>query len=226
MARSSEEKKEMIIKNFLDLVRDHGINRVTLNDVAEKSGLTKSALYYYFDSKETLLVEGFDFFNDKIKNIFIPLVEKADTPVEIIKTYIDFNIKVHTGEYEEFRHMMEMTTEVFYEIQRYIFNSPEIAKKILQHRDTELWWINSIIAEYIGENPEDDRTKKIALVFAAHLHSYIHISCQMSKQMKNLSTTYSILTDFPWKIDNVTNEDICTFLIGGINNLYKLLFNK
>jgi AcrR family transcriptional regulator len=226
MARSSEEKREMIIKNFLDLVRDHGINRVTLNDVSEKSGLTKSALYYYFESKEALLVEGFDFFNDKIKDIFFPLIEKAETPIDVIKTYIDFNIKVHTGEYEEFRHMMEMTTEVFYEIQRYIFNSPDVAKKILQYRDTELGWMNSVIAEYIGESPEDDRTKKITLVFAAHLHSYIHISCQMSKQMKNLSTTYSILTDFPWKIDNVTNEDIYTFLIGGINNLYKQLYNR
>ena len=64
MKISTEEKKEMIIQNFVSLLQQYGIEKVTLNDVAEKSGLTKSALYYYFDSKEhhkgCLLPEGRD----------------------------------------------------------------------------------------------------------------------------------------------------------------------
>ncbi len=224
-ARSSEEKKEMIITNFLDLVKQHGINRVTLNDVAERSGLTKSALYYYFDSKETLLVEGFELFSTKLKDRFIPLIKDIDEPLDILMIYIDFHLKVHSGEYEDFRHMMQMTTEVFYEIQRYIFNTPEIAKKILEFRDNELNWINNVIASYINESPEDERTKKISLLFASFFHSYVNVSCRMTEHLNNLSG-YSILTDFPWRIDNIKNEDVCKYLIGGINDLYKLLFNK
>ena len=59
MKISTEEKKAMIIQNFVSLLKQYGIEKVTLNDVAEKSGLTKSALYYYFDSKETLMLASF-----------------------------------------------------------------------------------------------------------------------------------------------------------------------
>ncbi|MBR6243963.1 TetR family transcriptional regulator, partial [bacterium] len=45
MKISTEQKKEIILRNFVSLMQQYGIEKVTLNDVAEKSGLTKSALY-------------------------------------------------------------------------------------------------------------------------------------------------------------------------------------
>ena len=56
MKISTEQKKEIILRNFVSLMQQYGIEKVTLNDVAEKSGLTKSALYYYFNSKEALII--------------------------------------------------------------------------------------------------------------------------------------------------------------------------
>jgi len=224
MARTSEEKKEMIIMNFVSLVQQHGISRVTLNDVAEKSGLTKSALYYYFESKEALLIEGFEHFNKKIQEKLIPLIEKAETPKDILFIYCDFNLKVFFGGYEEFKPLMEISTEVFFEIQKYMFNSPDIAKKILSHRDTELNWLNGVMAQYIGENPEDDRTKKITLMFAGFLHSFVGMTSNITKQAKAIES-YSIISDFPWRIDNIDNQDIFEFLTGGVNKLKTRLFN-
>lgn len=224
MARTSEEKKEMIIMNFVSLVQQHGISRVALNDVAEKSGLTKSALYYYFDSKEALLIEGFEHFNKKINEKLAPLIENAKTPKEILFIYCDFNLKVFFGGYEEFKPLMEISTEVFFEIQKYMFNSPDIAKKIISHRDTELNLLNSIMAEYIGENPEDERTRKITLMFAGFLHSFVGMTSNITKQAKALET-YSIISDFPWRIDNIDNNDIFEFLIGGVDRLKLRLFN-
>jgi AcrR family transcriptional regulator len=222
-ARTSEEKKEMIIMNFVSLIQEHGINRITLSDVAEKSGLTKSALYYYFDSKEALLIEGFDHFNKKLNEKFAPLVEKAKTPKDILFLYSDFHLKVFFGGYEEFRTFMEISTEVFYEIQKYIFNSPDIAKKILSHRDTELNWLNSIMARYLEQDPEDDRTKKITLMYAGFLHSFVSLTSQVTKQSKALES-FSIISEFPWRLDNIENKDIFSFLIGGIDRLKEKLF--
>ena len=224
MARTSEEKKEMIIMNFVSLVQQHGISRVTLNDVAEKSGLTKSALYYYFDSKEALLIEGFEHFNKKITEKLAPLIENAKTPEEILFIYCDFNLKVFFGGYEEFKPLMEISTEVFFEIQKYMFNSPDIAKKIISHRDTELNWLNGVMAQYIGEDPEDDRTKKITLMFAGFLHSFVGMTSNITKQAKAIES-YSIISDFPWRLDNIDNQDIFEFLTGGVNKLKIRLFN-
>ena len=224
MARTSEEKKRMIIKNFVSLIQQHGISKVTLNDVAEKSGLTKSALYYYFESKEALLIEGFEYFNKNIYEKITPLIEKAKSPKDVLFVYCDFNLKIFFGSYEEFKPLMEISTEVFYEIQKYIFNSPDIAKKILSHRDSELHSLNETVASYIGEDSGDERTKKITLMFAGFFHSYIAISSNISKQAKTLES-YSIVSEFPWRLDNIENNDVFLFLIGGIDKLHDKLFN-
>ena len=222
-ARSSEEKKEMIIMNFVSLVQEHGISKVTLSEVAERSGLTKSALYYYFDSKEALLIEGFDHFNSKLNKIFTPLIKKAKSPKDILLLYSDFNLNVHFGKYDEFKSFMEISSEVFYEIQKYVFNTPEIAKKILSHRDTELSWLNGVMAEYLNKDPEDDRTKKITLMFAGFLHAFVALSAKVTKKNRELKS-YTIISEFPWRMDNIENDDIARFLLGGIDRLNKKLF--
>ncbi|HSA34526.1 MAG TPA: helix-turn-helix domain-containing protein [bacterium] len=219
------DKKELILNGFIKLVGEYGINRVTLNDVAERSGLTKSALYYYFESKEALLVEGFELFNTKLKEKIGPLVAQAKSPREVLWVYCDFNLKVFFGGYEEFRPLMEISTEVFYEIQKYMFNSPDIARKILSHRDTELHWLNSVMAQYLGESPDDDRTKKITLMYAGFLHSFVTMSTGIAKQAKALES-YSIISQFPWRLDNIAHDDIFEFLIGGVDGMKKKLYGR
>lgn len=217
------DKKELILNGFIKLVGEYGINRVTLNDVAERSGLTKSALYYYFESKEALLAEGFELFNVKLKEKIGPLIAQAKNPREVLSVYCDFNLKVFFGGYEEFRPLMEISTEVFYEMQKYMFNSPDIARKILSHRDSELNWLNGVMAEYLGESPDDDRTRKITLMYAAFLHSFVTMSAGIAKQSKVLES-YSIISQFPWRLDNIDHDDIFEFLIGGVDDLKKKLF--
>ena len=219
------DKREFILDNFIKLVGEYGINRVTLSDVAERSGLTKSALYYYFGSKEALLVEGFELFNHKLREKLDPLVQNAKNPREVLLVYCDFNLKVFFGGYEEFRPLMELSTEVFYEIQKYMFNSPDIAKRVLSHRDSELNWLNGVIAQYIGESPDDDRTRKITIMYAAFLHSFVTMSAGIAKQSKALES-YSLISQFPWRLDNIDHDDIFEFLIGGVDDLKKKLFGK
>ena len=90
MKISTEEKKAMIIQNFVSLLKQYGIEKVTLNDVAEKSGLTKSALYYYFDSKETLMLASFKKYRAMMLERLDSTIKKAKNPKETIKLYCDF----------------------------------------------------------------------------------------------------------------------------------------
>lgn len=133
-------------------------------------------------------------------------------------------MKIFFRDYEEFKPLMDISTEVFYDIQKFVFNSPDIAKKILSHRDSELHFLNETIADYIGEDCEDERTKKIALLFAGYFHSFISMASNIIKQKKTFES-YSIVSEFPWKLDNIDNNDVFLFLIGGIDRLHDKLFN-
>lgn len=52
-----EERREAILKAALTAFSDLGYTQATLNDVADRLGVTKGCLYHYFESKEQLLVE-------------------------------------------------------------------------------------------------------------------------------------------------------------------------
>jgi AcrR family transcriptional regulator len=52
-----EERREAILNAALSAFSDLGYTQATLNDVADRLGVTKGCLYHYFDSKENLLLE-------------------------------------------------------------------------------------------------------------------------------------------------------------------------
>ncbi|HEU5303221.1 MAG TPA: TetR/AcrR family transcriptional regulator [Gemmatimonadales bacterium] len=52
-----EERREAIMGAALSAFSDLGYTQATLNDVADRLGVTKGCLYHYFESKEKLLVE-------------------------------------------------------------------------------------------------------------------------------------------------------------------------
>jgi AcrR family transcriptional regulator len=52
-----EERREAILEAALSVFSDLGYTQATLNDVADRVGVTKGCLYHYFESKERLLLE-------------------------------------------------------------------------------------------------------------------------------------------------------------------------
>jgi AcrR family transcriptional regulator len=50
----SEATRRRIIDAAVDLITEHGYPAVGLGDIIERAALTKGALYYHFDSKESL----------------------------------------------------------------------------------------------------------------------------------------------------------------------------
>ena len=50
-----DETKEKIISASVELIINNGFSKFTLSNVAQKVGITKAAIYWYFSSKEELL---------------------------------------------------------------------------------------------------------------------------------------------------------------------------
>jgi AcrR family transcriptional regulator len=51
-----EERRAEVLQAALEVFGEMGFERATLQDVAERAGVTKGALYHYFDSKDELFL--------------------------------------------------------------------------------------------------------------------------------------------------------------------------
>ena len=63
--KKSEQTRKHILDTALDLFRTHGFDPVTMRDIAKKSGSALGAAYYYFPSKESLVVAYYQTVQDE-----------------------------------------------------------------------------------------------------------------------------------------------------------------
>jgi len=56
VGKKSEETKRKILNAALELFREKGFEQTTMRDIAEKAGMSLGAAYYYFNSKEKLVL--------------------------------------------------------------------------------------------------------------------------------------------------------------------------
>jgi len=54
--REKEERKALILRNAKELILEHGVDSLNMQEVADKSELSKATLYLYFESKESILL--------------------------------------------------------------------------------------------------------------------------------------------------------------------------
>lgn len=57
MARPGEKTKEIIFQKALSLIQENGYDNVTLAHICKAAGIAKNTFYYYFDSKDEILIE-------------------------------------------------------------------------------------------------------------------------------------------------------------------------
>jgi len=60
-----EQARERIIEYALKVFSERGYYRTRINDIAAELGVSKGAIYQYFDSKEQLLIEALKFHGEK-----------------------------------------------------------------------------------------------------------------------------------------------------------------
>jgi AcrR family transcriptional regulator len=74
------DTRQRILDVALDLFTEHGYDGTSLREIAEKLGITKAALYYYFPSKEDIFLALHMRLHDFGKNAFIRI---GDQPVTL-----------------------------------------------------------------------------------------------------------------------------------------------
>ena len=65
----SEERKTQILDAAMDTFSEMGFHKARMSDIAETSGLSKGSLYWYFDSKNSIILSLLD-------RVFVPEIKE------------------------------------------------------------------------------------------------------------------------------------------------------
>lgn len=94
-----EARREEILEVAAQLFASRGYPATTLDDIAERMGFTKPAIYYYFSSKEEMLVEIFEQIMERYASGARTIAESPDAPAirfrRLFENHID-QVVTHT----------------------------------------------------------------------------------------------------------------------------------
>lgn len=89
MGKSSKEK---ILNNALELFTEHSYREVTIEQIADNSGVSKGAVFHYFDSKYELALECLYSELQEFSSQIYSQLEGAEKPEEKLKLIIDITV--------------------------------------------------------------------------------------------------------------------------------------
>lgn len=73
----SEERKSQILDAAMETFTEKGFHKTRMSDIAESSGLSKGSLYWYFDSKDAIILKLIDrVFEFEIKDLTALLTDE------------------------------------------------------------------------------------------------------------------------------------------------------
>jgi len=69
--KKSEETRNRILEAALEVFRERGFERATMREIATAAGVAAGAAYYYFESKEAIVMA----FYERSQSEMMPLIE-------------------------------------------------------------------------------------------------------------------------------------------------------
>jgi AcrR family transcriptional regulator len=85
----SEERKSQILNAAMETFSELGFHKARMSDIAETSGLSKGSLYWYFDSKDSIILNLLEkFFEPELKDLRALLTDNRSAE-DRLEIYVD-----------------------------------------------------------------------------------------------------------------------------------------
>ncbi|HBX68317.1 MAG TPA: hypothetical protein DEH25_02725 [Chloroflexi bacterium] len=97
----SEERKDQILDAATDVFADKGFSEARMDDIVKESGLSKGTLYWYFKSKDEIILSIFDRMFTREFQELAKLVDMPGTATARLMHFTDLAI-------EDVRHMLRL----------------------------------------------------------------------------------------------------------------------
>ncbi|MFL7892660.1 MAG: TetR/AcrR family transcriptional regulator [Anaerolineales bacterium] len=154
----SEERKNQILAAATRVFTMHGFTGARMDDIVEESGLSKGALYWYFDSKDAIIIGILDQIFDSETTQLREILEAEDSATKKIELFVEMSIK----DLEKMKPLMP----IFFDFWSLSVRNPNIKQAIKRYYQNFLDLLTPIIEEGIesGEfSPMDPAEAAVAL---------------------------------------------------------------
>jgi AcrR family transcriptional regulator len=132
------KRRAQILRAALEAVREHGYHATTLDDIAERLGIRKTALYHYFPDKDSLLFECHRESLAELDRLMAESARCCSSPAERLAFLIREHVRVMTDTLEGSPLAFEVTAL-----------SPERRRTIAPARDRYERLLRDLITEGI-----------------------------------------------------------------------------
>lgn len=92
--RERDLKKDAVLRTAASLFVERGFHRTTISDVANRLGLTKPAVYHYFESKDQILLECYRRGGEMINAALDEAENKTETGYGRVASFISSFVRV------------------------------------------------------------------------------------------------------------------------------------
>jgi AcrR family transcriptional regulator len=89
----AEETRERILDSALDLFRKKGFDETTMRDIAAEAGVATGAAYYYFRSKEELVMAFYVRTADEARRLWPEIIGRSRDLEKRLRAIIDFKFE-------------------------------------------------------------------------------------------------------------------------------------
>ena len=159
MIQRKIEKKSLLIRAAREVLGRYGFKKTTLDDIAEKAGMAKTSIYYYFKSKKGILIAVAQMELTKMMDTMRDAVENATTPEKklrgLVRARYNYLQEIKSTPGLNLEKLQEMTSMVRSERERFLGAEIELIKEVIldgvrknvfEVKDPELFALISISA--------------------------------------------------------------------------------
>ncbi|MDM8527312.1 TetR/AcrR family transcriptional regulator [Anaerolineales bacterium HSG24] len=193
--------KQQILKVALELFIQHGYERTSLTDVAERIGITKPAIYYHYKSKEQLYVAVLNQFLDYFEEYFLHFAQNPASTKETVQQMFNSLAETHNIMSTVSGQSVDYDTEVsYYTLMLEGINTcPEMRPRMAEVSTRMINLMSSIVKQ--GQEAGEVRADVDPDAFAFQLYATIEGAYMVSVFNRNidLKSLITPMSDNTWR---------------------------
>jgi TetR/AcrR family transcriptional regulator, cholesterol catabolism regulator len=101
--KAQRKRESQLLEKAVELFSNGGYRETSLQDVADKLGITRPLFYYYFETKEDLLWRIIGHLGDHLLESALPIGTSDDTPTSRLRRLLETHVQVLLSNLDAFR---------------------------------------------------------------------------------------------------------------------------
>jgi AcrR family transcriptional regulator len=94
VTKDADTRREEILKSSLELFREEGFEKITVESIAKKAGIAKGSFYNYFKSKEDAYEAVVSCVASQTLTLIKEILDSSGSPKERLLRYIDWTFEL------------------------------------------------------------------------------------------------------------------------------------